>query len=95
MTMNEKRRDLIQKFAALGSLVVLIAVFAVTSRAFFTTTNALTVALQACTIAYLGVGMTDRVVVFHEGRVAGVLETGRSNQEEIIQYASGQRTMAA
>ncbi len=40
-------------------------------------------------------GMTDRVVVFHEGRVAGVLETGRSSQEEIIQYASGQRTAAA
>ncbi len=40
-------------------------------------------------------GMTDRVVVFHEGRVAGVLETGRSNQEEIIQYASGQKTRAA
>jgi ribose transport system ATP-binding protein len=39
--------------------------------------------------------MTDRVVVFHEGRVAGVLETGRSSQEEIIQYASGQRTTAA
>ncbi len=58
MTMNEKRRDLIQKFAALGSLAVLIFVFALTSRAFFTTTNALTVALQVCTIAYLGVGMT-------------------------------------
>jgi ribose transport system ATP-binding protein len=40
-------------------------------------------------------GMTDRVVVFHEGRVTGVLETRRSNQEEIIQYASGQRTTAA
>ena len=40
-------------------------------------------------------GMTDRVVVFHEGRVAGILETRRSNQEEIIQYASGQKTMAA
>ncbi len=36
-------------------------------------------------------GMTDRVVVFHEGRVAGVLETRRSNQEEIIQHASGQK----
>ena len=34
-------------------------------------------------------GMTDRVVVFHEGRVAGVLETTRSGQEEIVQYASG------
>ena len=40
-------------------------------------------------------GMTDRVVVFHEGRVTGVLETRRSSQEEVIQYASGQRTMAA
>jgi ribose transport system ATP-binding protein len=40
-------------------------------------------------------GLTDRVVVFHEGRVAGILETRRSNQEQIIQYASGQKTMAA
>jgi ribose transport system permease protein len=62
MTMNEKRRDLIQKFAALGSLAVLIFVFALTSRAFFTTTNALTVALQVCTIAYLGVGMTVVII---------------------------------
>jgi ribose transport system ATP-binding protein len=36
-------------------------------------------------------GLTDRVIVFHEGQVAGVIETGRSNQEEIIQYASGQK----
>jgi len=62
MTMNEKRRDLIQKFAALGSLSVLIAVFALTSHAFFTTTNALTVALQVCTIAYLGLGMTVVII---------------------------------
>jgi len=77
MTMNEKRRDLIQKFAALGSLTVLIAVFAVTSRAFFTTTNALTVALQVCTIAYLGMGMT--VVIITAGidlSVGSVLALG-------------------
>jgi ribose transport system ATP-binding protein len=40
-------------------------------------------------------GMTDRVVVFHEGRVTGIVETSRSSQEEIIQYASGQKIMAA
>lgn len=62
MTTSEKRRDLIQKFAALGSLLVLITVFAFTSRAFFTTSNALTVALQVCTIAYLGVGMTVVII---------------------------------
>jgi ribose transport system permease protein len=62
MTTTERRRDLIQKFAALGSLAVLITVFAFTSRAFFTTSNALTVALQVCTIAYLGVGMTVVII---------------------------------
>ncbi len=55
---SEKRRDLIQKFAALGSLIVLSAVFGVTSPAFFTTSNALTVGLQVTSIAYLGLGMT-------------------------------------
>jgi len=77
MTMNEKRRDLIQKFAALGSLSVLITVFALTSHAFFTTTNALTVALQVCTIAYLGLGMT--VVIITAGidlSVGSVLALG-------------------
>jgi ribose transport system permease protein len=62
MTLSEKRRDLIQKFAALGSLSVLITVFALTSRAFFTPTNALTVGLQVCTIAYLGMGMTVVII---------------------------------
>ena len=77
MTTNEKRRDLLQKFAALGSLAVLILVFAVTSRAFFTTTNALTVGLQVCTIAYLGLGMT--VVIISGGidlSVGSVLALG-------------------
>ncbi|TRL35366.1 sugar ABC transporter ATP-binding protein [Rhizobium straminoryzae] len=34
-------------------------------------------------------GMTDRVAVFHNGRVTGVLETARTSQEEIMRYASG------
>ncbi|SCM76823.1 putative ribose/galactose/methyl galactoside import ATP-binding protein 1 [uncultured Pleomorphomonas sp.] len=38
-------------------------------------------------------GLTDRVVVFHEGEVTGVLETARTNQEEIMQYASGVKHM--
>ncbi|SFB77355.1 sugar ABC transporter ATP-binding protein [Tropicimonas isoalkanivorans] len=38
-------------------------------------------------------GMTDRVVVFHEGEVAGVLETAKTDQEEIMQYASGVKRM--
>jgi ribose transport system ATP-binding protein len=39
-------------------------------------------------------GMTDRVVVFHEGEVMGILETAKTNQEEIMQYASGVKRMA-
>ena len=34
-------------------------------------------------------GMTDRIAVFHEGRIATVLETGKTNQEEILHHASG------
>jgi ribose transport system ATP-binding protein len=34
-------------------------------------------------------GMTDRVAVFHNGTITGVLETARTNQEEIMRYASG------
>ncbi|WP_060856337.1 sugar ABC transporter ATP-binding protein [Caballeronia sordidicola] len=39
-------------------------------------------------------GMTDRVAVFHEGEIAGVLETRNTNQEEIMHYASGRTTHA-
>ena len=60
--MNERQRDLIQKFAALGSLFVLTAVFGATSSAFFTSSNALTVGLQVTSIAYLGLGMTVVIV---------------------------------
>lgn len=34
-------------------------------------------------------GMTDRIAVFHEGRITAVLETRKTNQEEILHYASG------
>ena len=34
-------------------------------------------------------GMTDRVVVFHAGRIAAVLDTRRTSQEEIMHHASG------
>ncbi|MDR3440012.1 ATP-binding cassette domain-containing protein [Telmatospirillum sp.] len=39
-------------------------------------------------------GMTDRVVVFHEGEVTGILETRKTSQEEIMQYASGVKRMS-
>jgi ribose transport system ATP-binding protein len=36
-------------------------------------------------------GMTDRVAVFHAGRITGVLDTRQTNQEEIMHLASGRR----
>ncbi|WP_419728416.1 sugar ABC transporter ATP-binding protein [Lichenicola sp.] len=36
-------------------------------------------------------GMTDRVAVFHQGRIAGILDTAATDQEEIMHYASGRR----
>jgi ribose transport system ATP-binding protein len=37
-------------------------------------------------------GMTDRVVVFREGHVTGVVDTARTTQEEIMQLASTNKT---
>ncbi|CAH2776048.1 MAG: ABC transporter, ATP-binding protein (cluster 2, ribose/xylose/arabinose/galactose) / ABC transporter, ATP-binding protein (cluster 2, ribose/xylose/arabinose/galactose) [uncultured Paraburkholderia sp.] len=34
-------------------------------------------------------GMTDRIAVFHEGRITAVLDTGKTSQEEILHHASG------
>ena len=34
-------------------------------------------------------GMTDRVAVFHAGRIAGVLDTRATSEEEIMRLASG------
>lgn len=36
-------------------------------------------------------GITDRVVVFHEGEITGILDTRETDQEEIMAYASGVR----
>ena len=38
-------------------------------------------------------GITDRVIVMREGRMTGMLETKKTNQEEIMQYATGVRNM--
>jgi ribose transport system ATP-binding protein len=38
-------------------------------------------------------GMTDRVAVFHEGQMTGLLVTKQTSQEEIMQYASGRMHM--
>ena len=55
---SQRRKDLVQKFSALASLMVLIAIFGVTANAFFTVNNGITVALQTTSIVYLGVGET-------------------------------------
>ena len=60
--MNDKQKDLIQKFAALGSLVALAIVFSLTSDAFFTMNNGMSVALQVTSIALLGVGATCVII---------------------------------
>jgi ribose transport system permease protein len=56
--MNDRQRDLFQKFAALASLLVLTIVFAFVNAAFLSVGNAMTVALQVTSIAYLGIGAT-------------------------------------
>ncbi|SCM76822.1 Ribose transport system permease protein RbsC [uncultured Pleomorphomonas sp.] len=56
------RKDLIQKFAALAGLVLLVIAFSLTSGAFLTTSNAVTIALQTSTIAFLGLGATCVII---------------------------------
>jgi ribose transport system permease protein len=60
--MNDKQRDLVQKFAALGGLLVLTVVFSLTSDAFFSLNNGMTVALQVTSIAYLGIAATCVII---------------------------------
>ncbi|MCW5666771.1 MAG: ABC transporter permease [Piscinibacter sp.] len=60
--MNDRQRDLFQKFAALASLLLLTLVFSFASPAFFTLGNGMTVALQVTSIAYLGIGATLVIV---------------------------------
>jgi len=60
--LSDRQKDIIQKFAALGSLVVLIAIFSATSPAFFSVNNGMTVALQVTSIAFLGIGATCVII---------------------------------
>lgn len=60
--MNDRQRDLFQKFAALASLLLLTLVFSLASPSFFTLGNGMTVALQVTSIAYLGIGATLVIV---------------------------------
>jgi ribose transport system permease protein len=59
---SDRRRDLIQKFAALAGLVALATVFSIVSQSFFTVSNALTVALQVTSIGLLGIGATCVII---------------------------------
>lgn len=60
--MNDKQKDLVQKFAALASLFGLTVVFAFVSDAFLSVGNGMTVALQVTSIAYLGIGATCVII---------------------------------
>jgi ribose transport system permease protein len=60
--MNERQKDLVQKFAALAGLLVLVTVFSLASPAFFSVGNGMTVALQVTSIAYLGIGATCVII---------------------------------
>jgi len=40
-------------------------------------------------------GMTDRIAVFHEGRIDALLDTRTTTQEEVMHVASGRRQAAA
>lgn len=60
--MNDRQKDLLQKFAALAGLLLLVLVFSLTSEAFFTLGNGMTVALQVTSVALLGVGATCVII---------------------------------
>jgi ribose transport system permease protein len=60
--MNDRQKDLVQKFAAFGSLLALGLVFSLTSDAFFSVNNGMSVALQVTSIAFLGIGATCVII---------------------------------
>ncbi|NRF71687.1 ABC transporter permease [Aquincola sp. S2] len=60
--MNDRRQDWIQKFGALAGLLLLVIAFSLTSEAFFSVGNAMTVSLQVTSIALLGVGATYVII---------------------------------
>jgi ribose transport system permease protein len=59
---SARRGDLFQKFAAVAGLLGLTVVFSFGSESFFTIGNALSVALQVTSIAYLGIGATCVII---------------------------------
>ena len=59
---SDRQKDIIQKFATLGSLFAVVAVFSATSNAFFTVNNGMTIALQVTSIALLGIGATCVII---------------------------------
>jgi ribose transport system permease protein len=59
---NDRRKELLQKFGALASLLALIVVFASTSEAFLSMGNGMSVALQVTSIAFLGLGATAVII---------------------------------
>jgi ribose transport system permease protein len=59
---NIDKRDLIQKFAALAGLLLLVVAFSMTSSAFMTVSNGVTIALQTTSIAFLGLGATCVII---------------------------------
>jgi ribose transport system permease protein len=56
------KKDLIQKFAALAGLLILVVAFSMTSSAFMTMSNGVTIALQTTSIAFLGLGATYVII---------------------------------
>lgn len=60
--LSDRQKDVIQKFAALASLLALIFIFSLTSSAFLTVSNAMTIALQVTSIAFLGIGATCVII---------------------------------
>jgi ribose transport system permease protein len=60
--MTEAQKDLLQKFAALASLLALTVAFALVSNSFLSLGNGLTIALQVTSIAYLGLGATCVII---------------------------------
>ncbi|MFH6783989.1 MULTISPECIES: ABC transporter permease [Methylobacterium] len=60
--LSDRQKDLIQKFAALGSLVALVAAFSLTSPAFLSLGNGMSIGLQVTSIALLGIGATVVII---------------------------------
>lgn len=60
--LSDRQKDLIQKFAALGSLVALVAAFSLTSPAFLSLGNGMSIGLQVTSIALLGLGATVVII---------------------------------